>query len=219
MAMNEKDMWLAIFLSAQPWLVMTGTFLLGYLLGSVPFGYLYGRLAGVGDIRTIGSGNIGATNVLRTGRKGLAALTLLSDAAKGFVPVLLCRHYLGMEPPLFCAAGALLGHLYPVWLRFRGGKGVATYIGVIGALYWPAGVFFCAVWLCTAAVTRYSSLSALVAAVLTPIFVAVFVPGALYVFVLALSAFLIARHHKNIRNLISGHESKIGQGATGAKRA
>ncbi len=219
MAMNEKDMWLAVMLSAQPWLVWAGTFLIGYLLGSIPFGYLYGRLAGVGDIRTIGSGNIGATNVLRTGRKGLAALTLLSDAAKGFIPVLLIRQYLGMEPALFAALGAFLGHLYPVWLRFRGGKGVATYIGVITALYWPAGAFFCAVWLCVALVTRYSSLSALIAAALTPVFVAVMVPGALYIFMLAVSAFLIAKHHQNIRNLISGHESKIGQSAPGAKRA
>ncbi len=219
MAMNEKDMWLAVMLSAQPWLVLAGTFVIGYLLGSIPFGYLYGRLAGVGDIRNIGSGNIGATNVLRTGRKGLALLTLLSDAAKGFVPVLLVRQYLGMEPALACAAGAFLGHLYPVWLRFRGGKGVATYIGVITALYWPAGVFFCAVWLCIAVVTRYSSLSALVAAALTPIFVAILVPDGLYVFMIAVSAFLIAKHHQNIRNLISGHESKIGQSATGAKRA
>ena len=219
MAMNEKDMWLAVMLSAQPWLVWAGTFLIGYLLGSIPFGYLYGRLAGVGDIRTVGSGNIGATNVLRTGRKGLAALTLLSDAAKGFVPVLLIRQYLGMEPALFCAAGAFLGHLYPVWLGFRGGKGVATYIGVFTALYWAAGAFFCAVWLCIALVTRYSSLSALIAATLTPILVAVLVPGTLYVFMSALSAFLIAKHYKNIGNLISGHESKIGQRAPSAKRA
>jgi glycerol-3-phosphate acyltransferase PlsY len=219
MAMNEKDMWFAILLSAQPWLVFAGAFLVGYLFGSIPFGYLYGRLAGVGDIRNVGSGNIGATNVLRTGRKGLALLTLLSDAAKGFVPVMLCRQYLGLEPALFVAAGAFLGHLYPVWLRFRGGKGVATYIGVITALYWPAGAFFCAVWLCIAIVTRYSSLSALIAAALAPIFVLVQVPGALYVFMLALSAFLIAKHHQNIRNLISGHESKIGQSAQGANRA
>jgi glycerol-3-phosphate acyltransferase PlsY len=219
MALNEKDMWLAVLLSAQPWLVLAGAFLMGYLLGSIPFGYLYSRFAGVGDIRDIGSGNIGATNVLRTGRKGLAALTLVSDAAKGFAPVLLIRQYLGMEPALLCAGGAFLGHLYPAWLRFHGGKGVATYIGVITALYSPAGAFFCAVWLGIAVVTRYSSLSALIAAALTPIFVAALAPGTLYVFMLALSAFLIAKHHKNIRNLISGHESKIGQSATGAKRA
>jgi glycerol-3-phosphate acyltransferase PlsY len=219
MALNEKDVWFAIMLGAQPWLVWAGVFLLGYLLGSIPFGYLFSRLAGLGDIRKIGSGNIGATNVLRTGRKSLAALTLLCDAAKGFVPVLLCRQYLGLEPALFAAAGAFLGHLYPVWLRFRGGKGVATYIGVITALYWPAGAFFCGLWLCIALVTRYSSLSALLAAVLTPIFVAVLAPGPLYLFLLVLSAILIAKHHQNIRNLISGHESKIGQGAQGAKRA
>lgn len=217
--MNEKDMWLAVFISAQPWLVWAGTFLIGYLFGSIPFGYLYGRLAGVGDIRTIGSGNIGATNVLRTGRKGLALATLLSDAAKGIVPVLLIRQYLGFEPAMAAAAGAFLGHLYPVWLHFRGGKGVATYIGVITALYWPAGVFFCAVWLCTALATRYSSLSALVAAALTPVFVAVQTPGGLYLFMAALSAILIVKHHQNIRNLISGHETKIGQTAAGAKRA
>ena len=217
--MNEKDMWLAVFLSAQPWLVWAFLFLIGYLFGSIPFGYLYGRLAGVGDIRTIGSGNIGATNVLRTGRKGLAALTLLSDAAKGFVPVLLARHYLGFEPALATAAGAFIGHLYPVWLGFRGGKGVATYIGVVTALYWPAGVFFCAVWLCIALATRYSSLSALVAAALTPIFVATQISGALYLFLFVLSGILIAKHHTNIRNLISGHETKIGQGASAGKRA
>ena len=219
MAMNGKDMWLAVFISAQPWLVWAGTFLIGYLFGSIPFGYLYGRLAGVGDIRTIGSGNIGATNVLRTGRKGLALATLLSDAAKGFVPVLLIRQYLGVEPAMAAAAGAFLGHLYPVWLNFRGGKGVATYIGVITALYWPAGVFFCAAWLCIALATRYSSLSALVAAALTPVFVAFLTPGALYIFLAVLSVILIAKHHQNIRNLISGHETKIGQTAAGTKRA
>ena len=193
----------------MPVLHYAASLVFGYLCGSIPFGILLTRLAGAPDLRAIGSGNIGATNVLRTGRKGLAALTLFSDAAKGFVPVLLIRRYLGTEPALFCAAGAFLGHLYPVWLRFRGGKGVATYIGVITALYWPAGAFFCAVWLCIAAVTRYSSLSALIAAALTPIFVAVLAPGALYVFMAALSAFLIAKHLKNIQNLISGHETKI----------
>ncbi len=219
MALNEKDMWFAVMLGAQPWLVYAGALLFGYALGSIPFGYVYSRLAGVGDIRKIGSGNIGATNVLRTGRKSLAALTLLSDAAKGFLPVLLCRQYLGTEAALFAAAGAFLGHLYPVWLRFRGGKGVATYIGIITALYWPAGVFFCGLWLCIAFVSRYSSLSALVAAALTPFFLLLQVSSQLFIFVLALSVLLIAKHHQNIRNLISGHESKIGQGAAGAKRA
>ncbi|MBI4725051.1 MAG: glycerol-3-phosphate 1-O-acyltransferase PlsY [Rhodomicrobium sp.] len=220
MALNEKDLWFAVMVGAQPWLVYAGAFLAGYALGSIPFGYVLTRLAGAGDIRKAGSGNIGATNVLRTGRKGLALLTLLLDAGKGLLPVLLCKQYLGLEAALFAAAGAFLGHLFPVWLSFRGGKGVASYIGVISALYWPAGAFFCAVWLCIAVITRYSSLSALVAAALTPFFILVQVSTQLFVFVLALSALLIARHHKNIRNLISGHESKIGQSApsgTGAE--
>ncbi len=211
--MNEKDIWFAIILSAQPWLVFAGAFLLGYLFGSIPFGYLFSRFAGIGDIRKIGSGNIGATNVLRAGRKGLAALTLAFDVAKGLLPVLFVRRYLGWEPCLFTAAGAFIGHLFPVWLGFRGGKGVATYLGVVAALYWPAAPFFCAVWLCTAALTRYSSLSALVAAGLTPVFVLALSSLPLFLFVLALSLVLIARHHRNIRNLIAGHESKIGQRA------
>jgi glycerol-3-phosphate acyltransferase PlsY len=219
MPLNEKDLWFAVMLGAQPWLVFGGAFLFGYACGSIPFGYLISRFAGVGDIRNIGSGNIGATNVLRTGRKSLALLTLICDASKGVLPVVLCRQYLGIEAALLAGAGAFLGHLYPVWLRFRGGKGVATYIGVIAALYWPAGAFFCALWLCIAVISRYSSLSALIAAGLTPFFVLVLESPQLFVFVFALSAFLIAKHHQNIRNLISGHESKIGQGAAGAKRA
>ncbi len=217
--MNEKDLWFAVTLSAQPWLIFGGAFLFGYALGSIPFGYVLSLLAGEGDIRTIGSGNIGATNVLRTGRKGLALATLLADAAKGFLPVLLCRLYLGLDAALFAAAGAFLGHIFPVWLRFRGGKGVATYIGVITALCWPAGAFFCGLWLTVALVTRYSSLSALIAAALTPFFVLAVGPVSLFVFLLILSALLIAKHHQNIRNLISGHESKIGQSAPAAKRA
>ncbi|MGO8952249.1 MAG: glycerol-3-phosphate 1-O-acyltransferase PlsY [Rhodomicrobium sp.] len=209
MALNEKDLWFALTLGAQPWLVWAGAFVFGYALGSIPFGWIYSHLGGAGDIRKIGSGNIGATNVLRTGRKGLALLTLFSDAAKGFVPVLLCRLYLGFEPALFAAAGAFAGHLFPVWLNFKGGKGVATYIGAVTALYWPAGAFFCALWLCVAVLTRYSSLSALVAAFFTPVFVLAEVSPVLAVFVFALSALLIARHHQNIRNLIMGQESKI----------
>jgi acyl phosphate:glycerol-3-phosphate acyltransferase len=217
--MNEKDMWFAVMLSAQPWLILAGAFLFGYALGSIPFGLVFSRLAGAGDIRKIGSGNIGATNVLRTGRKGLAAATLLADAAKGAVPVLLCQHYLGFDAALIAAAGAFIGHLFPVWLRFRGGKGVATYIGVIAALYWPAGAFFCGLWLAVAFITRYSSLSALIAAAATPFFVLLLTSASLFVFLLVLSAILIAKHHQNIRNLISGHESKIGQSAPAAKRA
>ncbi len=207
--MNGKDLWFAAMPEAQPWLVLAGAFLLGYALGSIPFGWIFSHLGGAGDIRKIGSGNIGATNVLRTGRKGLALATLLSDAAKGFLPVLFCRLYLGFEPALFAAAGAFLGHLFPVWFKFRGGKGVATYIGVVTALYWPAGAFFCAAWLCVARLSGYSSLSALVAAALTPAFVLALVSPGLAGFVAALSALLIARHHQNIRNLITGEESKI----------
>jgi acyl phosphate:glycerol-3-phosphate acyltransferase len=211
MALNEKDLWFAVMLGAQPWIVYGGAFLLGYALGSIPFGYLFSTLAGLGDIRKIGSGNIGATNVLRTGRKGLALLTLACDAGKGFLPVLFCRQYLGLEAALFAAAGAFIGHLFPVWLGFRGGKGVATYIGVVSAVYWPAGVFFCGAWLCIALITRYSSLAAIIAAAITPLFVMVRLPNYLYLFLLALSFLLISRHHKNIRNLIEGHESKIGE--------
>ncbi len=207
--MNGKDLWFAAMPGTQAWLVLASAFLSGYALGSIPFGWIFSHLGGAGDIRKIGSGNIGATNVLRTGRKGLALATLLSDAAKGFVPVLLWRLYLGFEPALFAAAGAFLGHLFPVWLKFRGGKGVATYIGAVTALYSPAGAFFCAAWLCVAWLSRYSSLSALVAAALTPAFVLIRVSPGLAGFVAALSAVLIARHHQNIRNLIAGEESKI----------
>lgn len=207
--MNGKDVWFAAIPGAQPWLVLAAALLLGYVLGSIPFGWIYSHLGGEGDIRKVGSGNIGATNVLRTGRRGLALATLLSDAAKGFAPVLLCRLYFGMEPALFAAAGAFLGHLFPVWLKFRGGKGVATYIGVVTGIYWPAGAFFCAAWLCVALITRYSSLSALIAAALTPVFLLAQLPSAVAAFAGALSALLIARHHRNIRNLIAGEESRI----------
>ncbi len=209
MALNERDMWFAVALGVQPWLIYAGAFLAGYAAGSIPFGYILTRLGGAGDIRKVGSGNIGATNVLRTGRRSLAALTLLCDAAKGFLPVLFCRQYLGVEYAIFAATGAFLGHLFPVWLRFRGGKGVATYIGIVFALCWPAGAFFCVLWLCIAIVTRYSSLSALVAAALTPFLVLTQAPATLFAFVLGLSALLIARHHQNIGNLIAGSESKI----------
>ena len=169
----------------------------GYLCGSIPFGILLTRLAGTADLRSIGSGNIGATNVLRTGRKGLAAATLLGDMLKGTVAVLL--------------AALFLGHLFPIWLRFRGGKGVATYIGVLLGLAWPAAIFFCAIWLATAAVTRYSSLAALVASAATPAFLwwRGDVPEAL-VF-LALSVLLWIRHRTNIARLLAGAEGKVGR--------
>lgn len=209
MALNGEELWFADLLGSQGWAVLAGALLLGYALGSIPFGLILTRLGGAGDIRKVGSGNIGATNVLRTGRKGLAAATLLFDATKGFAPVLLFRLHYGLEPALFAAAGAFLGHTFPVWLNFRGGKGVATYIGVVTALYWPAGAFFCAVWLCVALLTRYSSLSALTAAALAPAFLLAQGLLASAAVVAALSVLLIARHRQNIQNLIAGKESKI----------
>jgi acyl phosphate:glycerol-3-phosphate acyltransferase len=207
--LNEKDMWFAVMLDAQPWLLYAAAFAVGYASGSIPFGYIFARLGGAGDIRKVGSGNIGATNVLRTGRRVLALLTLLCDAGKGFLPVLFCRQFLGLEAALFAAAGVFTGHLFPVWLGFKGGKGVATYIGIITALFWLAAAFFCAVWLSVAFITRYSSLSALVAAALTPMFFAVLAPGLPALVVLVLSIVLIARHRGNISKLLSGREDKI----------
>src|SRR5947199_4458985 len=152
---------------------MIGTWILaiavGYLLGSIPFGLLLTRLAGTQDLRSIGSGNIGATNVLRTGRKGLAAATLLCDMLKGTAAVIIAGYYAGSDAAMLASLGAFLGHLFPVWLNFKGGKGVAVYIGVLIGLFWPAAVVFCAIWLSTAFTSRYSSLSSLVASVVTPL--------------------------------------------------
>src|SRR2546423_7146721 len=142
----------------------------GYLLGSVPFGLIFTRLAGTQDIRSIGSGNIGATKVLRTGRKGLAAATLVCDALKGTLAVVIAGSVGGPNAAMLAALGAFLGHLFPVWLKFRGGKGVAVYIGVLIGLFWPAAIVLCAIWASTAFTSRYSSLSALVASFVTPIF-------------------------------------------------
>jgi len=187
----------------------------GYVLGSVPFGYLLTRAAGLGDVRQIGSGNIGATNVLRTGHKGLAALTLLLDALKGTAAVVIA-HYVGaghgvaIMAGLLAGLGAFLGHLFPVWLGFKGGKGVATYIGVMAGAFWPAAVVFCAAWLCAAAFTRFSSLSALAASVVTPIVLASQgdIPEALLGGLM--SILLIWKHRSNIQRLLRGEEPKIG---------
>ena len=146
-----------------------GALAFGYLLGSIPFGLLVTRAAGLGDVRKIGSGNIGATNVLRTGNKGLAALTLLLDALKGTVAVL-AAGYFGADHAVYAGFAAFLGHIFPAWLNFRGGKGVATYLGVLAGLYWPAALAFAAVWLGVAYLTRYSSLAALSASVIVPVF-------------------------------------------------
>jgi glycerol-3-phosphate acyltransferase PlsY len=192
----------------------------GYLCGSIPFGLILTRLAGTQDIRSIGSGNIGATTVLRTGRKGLAAATLLGDALKGTAAVLAVYWYYGREYQYFAdelaipaALGALLGHLFPVWLGFKGGKGVATYIGILLALAWPVGLAFCLIWLAVAALTRYSSLAALIASALTPF--GVWMVGTLPQAVLfaLLTALLWIMHRGNISRLINGTEGKIGKPA------
>ncbi len=187
---------------------------IAYLLGSIPFGLILTRLAGTGDIRAIGSGNIGATNVLRTGRKGLAAATLLGDALKGTLAVLAVGWLLGREAALIAAFGAFLGHLFPVWLAFKGGKGVATYIGVLLGLAWPAALLFCLVWLAVAATTRYSSLSALIASVSAPLFLWWNGNGAEALLFLLLSMLLWVMHRANISRLMEGSEGKIGKGST-----
>ena len=185
-------------------------FLLGYLLGSIPFGLLLTRMAGGPDVRTIGSGNIGATNVLRTGRKGLAALTLACDMLKGTAAVLIAGYVAGEQAALAAALGAFLGHLFPVWLKFKGGKGVATYIGLLLGLYWPGALLFCALWLAVAYFSRYSSLAALTASALTPAALwALHVPNAAALFLL-LSVLLWIMHRANIRRLLAGEEGKIG---------
>ncbi len=190
--------------------------LAGYLLGSIPFGLLLTRAAGVGDVRQIGSGNIGATNVLRTGRKGLAAATLLLDALKGTLAVALVwevtKRYVAFDAyqlSYVAALGAVLGHLFPVWLRFSGGKGVATYIGTLLGLHWPAAIVFCLVWAATAVTSRYSSLSALVATLVVVLYYLVLGQAGL-LFILIISILIFGKHHANIRRLLAGEESKIG---------
>ena len=185
-------------------------FVLGYLLGSIPFGLLLTRLAGTQDLRTIGSGNIGATNVLRTGRKGLAAATLIGDMLKGTVAVIIAGYFGGPNAAMLAALGAFLGHLFPVWLKFRGGKGVATYLGVLLGLFWPGAVVFAVLWLATAFTSRYSSLSALVAAFVTPIFLWWFGQLALASLFVVLTLLLFYTHRENIRRLQAGTEGKIG---------
>ena len=182
----------------------------GYLLGSIPFGLLLTRAAGGPDIREIGSGNIGATNVLRSGRKGLAAVTLLCDALKGTAAVLLTAHYATPDAALVAGLGAFLGHLFPVWLKFKGGKGVAVYIGLLIGFYWPGALIFCTIWIAVAALSRYSSLAALVASALTPFGLWLLgQPNAAALF-LALSALLWLMHRANIGRLLQGSEGKIG---------
>jgi glycerol-3-phosphate acyltransferase PlsY len=190
-------------------LVYLSALVFGYLLGSIPFGLILAKLFGLGDLRKIGSGNIGATNVLRAGSKWLAALTLLLDAAKGTLAVLVAARW-GGTAAMLAGFGAFLGHLFPVWLRFDGGKGVATFIGVLLGLYWPAALVFCAVWLLIALVTRYSSLSALVASAASVGVLAVTAQWRLGGLFLLLTALLYIRHAANIGRLVRGEETRIG---------
>ena len=185
-------------------------FVFGYLCGSIPFGVLLTRLAGAPDVRTIGSGNIGATNVLRTGRKTLAAATLIGDMLKGTAAVLVADYFFGREPAMSAALGAFLGHLFPIWLGFKGGKGVATYIGLLLGLAWPAAIAFCGVWLAVAALTRYSSLAALIASATSPLFLWWRGEDAEAGLFAVLSIMLWIMHHSNIERLLRGRESRIG---------
>jgi acyl phosphate:glycerol-3-phosphate acyltransferase len=185
--------------------------LIGYLFGSIPFGLILTRLAGTQDLRTVGSGNIGATNVLRTGNKGLAAATLIGDMLKGTVAVIIAGYWGGPSAAMLAALGAFLGHLFPVWLNFKGGKGVAVYIGVLIGLFWPAAVVFCVLWLATAATSRYSSLAALVASFVTPIFLWWFGHLALASLFAVLTMLLFYMHRENIKRLQTGKEGRIGE--------
>jgi glycerol-3-phosphate acyltransferase PlsY len=184
----------------------------GYLIGSVPFGLLLTKAAGLGDIRQVGSGNIGATNVLRTGRKGLAAATLILDGLKGAVAVLLARHFLG-DQDVVVGTAAVLGHLFPVWLGFRGGKGVATGLGVLLAAAWPVGLACCAVWLVAAKILKMSSAAALTAFAAAPLFALVLSSADHALMALLIAVLVFWRHEANIRRLLAGTEPRIGKSA------
>ncbi|WP_375695738.1 glycerol-3-phosphate 1-O-acyltransferase PlsY [Bartonella sp. AC67GZZY] len=204
--MNEAE----IFFQFTPWFI----FLISYLIGSIPFGLLFTKLFKIGDIRTIGSGNIGATNVLRTGNKKLAALTLLCDMLKGTIVVFVTKFF--SDPLdnsiLISLAGffVFLGHLFPVWLKFKGGKGVATYLGVCLGIYWPAAIIFIIVWSAIFLLMRYSSLSALIAVTITPVFVFYFSASYFCCMLIMMSIFVFIKHYANIGRLLIGEESKIG---------
>ncbi len=183
--------------------------LIGYIFGSIPFGLLITHFAGMGDIRKIGSGNIGATNVLRTGNKKLAALTLALDLLKGTIPVLICSqidNFFG----LIAGLSAFIGHLFPVWLKFKGGKGVATYIGVLLGMNWQLAIIFCLIWLTIAYLTRYSSLSALTASLFIPVILAVQSHWQTCIIVSIMTILIYIKHHANINRLLKGEETRIG---------
>ena len=184
--------------------------LFGYLLGSIPFGLVFTRLSGMGDVRNIGSGNIGATNVLRTGNKKIAAATLLGDLLKGTVAVVGAAQF-GPDQAVLAGLGAFLGHCYPLWLKFKGGKGVATYIGILLGFSWKIVLVFAAIWIACAAITRYSSLSALLASIATPVTLYLFGHVQWAQLFLLLTLILFLRHRENITRLLKGEESRIGK--------
>lgn len=198
------------------WLVILClSLLVGYVFGSIPFGLILTRLAGLGDVRDIGSGNIGATNVLRTGKKTLAVLTLLADILKGLIPTLLISSYFGLIPyGILAGFMALIGHMFPIWLKFKGGKGVATYIGVAFGFFWPSGLSFILAWLVVAFLFRYSSLSALVACLVTPLVTFFLTEEIIATTLFVMSILVLIRHRSNIERLIAGEEDKIGQKQT-----
>lgn len=184
----------------------------GYFIGSIPFGLIFTRLAGLGDVREIGSGNIGATNVLRTGNKAMAAATLIADMLKGTLAFGITEHFYGLDMAMFAGLGAFLGHCYPVWLKFKGGKGVAVFIGILIPVYLKVAIIFAMIWITVAALTHYSSLASLVAAMITPpsLFILGY-PQAGELFVL-ITIILVIKHRDNIRRLLKGIESQIGSG-------
>jgi acyl phosphate:glycerol-3-phosphate acyltransferase len=200
--------------AATDWHTRTPTFaaalILGYLLGSIPFGLLFSWAAGAGDVRKVGSGNIGATNVLRTGKRWAALATLLCDGGKGALAVLFASQLHGEIAAAFAGFGAFFGHVFPVWLHFRGGKGVATFFGVLLALAWPVGLMALATWLAVAAVFRISSLSALAAATLAPVYMMLFGKALDAMLALLLALLIFATHRENIRRLFAGREPRIG---------
>jgi len=197
--------------SPETYYLIGGTFLAAYFIGAVPFGLIFGWMAGAGDVRKLGSGNIGATNVLRTGNKLAAAATLFFDAAKGFVAVMLAQDYLGLAPFVAVAAfGVFIGHLFPVWLGFKGGKGVATFIGIAFGLDWEVAFFTAISWLVVARATRYSSLAALVSAGLTPVYFAVYGDTLWAALMAVLAVMIFISHRANITRLVRGEEPGIG---------
>ena len=197
-------------MSLDPMTSLIAAILIGYLCGSVPFGVILTRAFGAGDLRKIGSGNIGATNVLRTGRKGLAAATLLGDMLKGTVAVLLVSLVIDPELALWAGLAAFFGHLFPVWLRFKGGKGVATYLGVTLAVFWPAALGFVAIWLLSARLTRYSSVSALLATIVAPLIAFYLNQSSIALNLSLMTVVLWGKHSANIIRLLAGTEGRIG---------